>query len=157
MTPSFKLKPGEPRTATGPRPQSGFSLIELMVTVGILAIVASIAVPAYTNYVKRSKLSEAFNQLSAWAMSEEQYFQDNRAYVCGATTGLAQTPSSPNFGYSCALAGNVYTLTATGSSTSTSGFSFTLDSLGTHKTIAAPSGWPTSTSCWINSTSGTCY
>lgn len=44
--------------------QSGFTLIELMITVGILATLLSIAVPSYNSYVVRAKVSEGLSMLS---------------------------------------------------------------------------------------------
>ncbi|HMG58235.1 MAG TPA: type IV pilin protein, partial [Burkholderiales bacterium] len=68
---------------------TGFTLIELMVTVAIIAVLAAIAVPNYTDYVKRGKLQEATSNLLAMRTKMEQYFQDNRSYTTPGAPVLA--------------------------------------------------------------------
>jgi len=139
------------------RLQRGFTLIELMITVAIIGILARVAVPAYLDYVKRGKLAEAFNQLSSCSMTMGQYYQDNRTYVGAdtSTTLASCLTASTNFKYALSnLSATGYTMTATGTSTSATGFTFTVDASGTRATTAAPSGWTTSTSCWMNSRNG---
>jgi type IV pilus assembly protein PilE len=58
----------------------GFTLIELMITVAILAILAAIAIPAYSNYINRAKQSDAIIGLKAAQMAQEQFFSENNAY-----------------------------------------------------------------------------
>lgn len=58
----------------------GFTLVELMITVAILAILATIAIPAYRNYIDRAKQSDAIIGLKAAQMAQEQYFSENNAY-----------------------------------------------------------------------------
>jgi type IV pilus assembly protein PilE len=72
--------------------QRGFTLIELMIAVVIVAILASIAVPSYTDYVVRGKLAEPQSNLAALRVKFEQYFQDNRTYPTG---GCVQAPTTP--------------------------------------------------------------
>lgn len=55
----------------------GFTIIELMITVGIIAVIAAIAIPSYTTYVERSRCSQAQSdllELSQWM--ERQYSTD---------------------------------------------------------------------------------
>ncbi|MCD6322567.1 MAG: prepilin-type N-terminal cleavage/methylation domain-containing protein, partial [Clostridiales bacterium] len=59
----------------------GFTLVELMITVAILAILAAVAIPAYSNYVNRAKQSDAIIGLKAAQMAQEQFFSENNAYA----------------------------------------------------------------------------
>ena len=75
----------------------GFTLIELMITVAIIAILARLAWPSYQNYVTRTKLTQAFNQLSAYSLTMQQVYQDTRSYATrGATSGMASWCSGPD-------------------------------------------------------------
>jgi type IV pilus assembly protein PilE len=60
--------------------QHGFSLIELVVTMLIIAILAAIAVPAYSSYVRKSRRTEAKSALLDIASLEERYFSTNNVY-----------------------------------------------------------------------------
>jgi len=66
------------------RSSQGFTLMEVMIVVAIVAILAAIALPSYTDYVRRGKLPEAFTGLSDYKIKMEQYYQDNRNYGVGA-------------------------------------------------------------------------
>ena len=140
---------------------AGFTLIELMITVAIVGILAAVALPQYKQYSLRGKVSEAFNQLSSCSVALGQFYQDNRTYVNGPCSGSSAgtTVSTPNFTYAfTASSATSYTLQAAGSTSSVTGFTFTLQDDGTRKTTAtsSSSGWPTSTTCWVSSRSGSC-
>ena len=108
---------------------SGFTLLELMITVAILAIIAAIAIPAYSGYILSSRRAECLNELAAIKLAEEEFFLANNRYFDGADAATLQgnsngiyqpTPEAlginrpPNCSYSVAVAGDVYTLTVTG-------------------------------------------
>src|SRR5450631_4724882 len=59
----------------------GFTLIELMIVVAIVAILTTIAYPNYRDYVIRGQLVDATQGLSALRANLERYFQDNRTYA----------------------------------------------------------------------------
>jgi type IV pilus assembly protein PilE len=62
----------------------GFTLIELMITVAIVAILASIAYPSYTGYVIRSNRTAAQAQMMDIANRQQQFLLANRSYVDSA-------------------------------------------------------------------------
>lgn len=61
--------------------QSGFTLIELMITVAIVAILASIALPSYQEHVRRGHRAAAQSEMMDIANRQQQFFLANRAYA----------------------------------------------------------------------------
>ncbi len=74
----------------------GFSLIELMITVTIVGILAAIAIPMYSKYIKGARTSEAISNLGAVAMYEETYFSEFDRYTSAAANPTSvPVPSDP--------------------------------------------------------------
>jgi len=63
------------------RPSLGFTLVELMITVAIVAILASIAIPSYRQYIIRGKRSAAKAVMMDIAIREQQFLLANRVYA----------------------------------------------------------------------------
>jgi type IV pilus assembly protein PilE len=95
----------------------GFTLIELMITVAVVGILATIALPAYTRYVARAKIVEAMTALGDYRIKMEQYFQDNRNYGAPTSACPVAVSASAYFNFSCAVGSAspavAYTATAT--------------------------------------------
>lgn len=66
------------------RKMRGFTLIELMIVIAIVAILAGIGVPAYQNQVKKSKRSDAQAALLSFAAAMERYYTLNGTYAKAA-------------------------------------------------------------------------
>lgn len=132
-----------PMTTLRPR---GFTLVELMVTVAVVAILAGVALPSYNAYITRSRIPAGLEALSSYAMRMEQSYQDTGSY--GTSGCRLAVPAAANFTLSCALsdAGQGYTATATGSG-GLSGYTYSIDHNATRRTVAHPRGVPT-TACW---------
>src|SRR5687768_5028695 len=105
----------------------GFTLLELMIVVAVIALLAAIALPMYTEQVRKGKRAEAVQALGDLQMRQERWRADNPSY--GNTTG-ADAAAGNLFGsvanvsnYNSALryynisvtasSGTGYTLTAT--------------------------------------------
>ncbi len=74
--------------------KEGFTLIELMIVVAIIGILAAIAIPAFINYVKRSKTSEAGSNLKALFTGAAAYY-DSEHWTRGVpAVGVAVAASS---------------------------------------------------------------
>jgi len=61
----------------------GFSLIELMVTVGVIGIVAAIAMPMYTNYMQTASEGVMSNNIETIRLFEEDYKLSEGVYLAG--------------------------------------------------------------------------
>ena len=145
----------------------GFTLIEVMVTVVIVAILAAVALPTYTEYVMRGKIQEATTNLLAMRTKMEQYYQDNRTYVGACVAGtVAPLPTGLKyFTITCTPTptATAYTIVATGGITSgdqsMAGFTYTINEANTRATTAVPTskGWHVpATSCWALKKDGSC-
>ena len=87
----MRSKPFSTRPAPQPR-LAGFTLIELIVAVVIVAILATIAIPSYREYVIRSQRRAAQAAMMEIANQQHQYFVANRAYATNALLGYALPP-----------------------------------------------------------------
>ena len=143
--------------------QQGFTLIEVMVVVAIIAILAAIGIPSYRDYVTRSRVVEATAGLADARAKMEQYFQDNRSYPLGGCVFQPAIPAVTQvqlttmqaFDLVCAnITANTFTVTANGKN-AMAGFTYTIDQQNT-KTSAftgagASAGWTAAApnNCWV--------
>ena len=137
----------------------GFTLIEIMVTVAIIAILVAIGYPSYADYVRRGRITEAISGLSSMRVTMERFFQDNRTYT-GGCPAAALPPNTAYFTYSCTTTAGPpagYTVTATGASTM-AGFVYTIDQNNIRRTtLAGTTGWNgDGSACWVMKKDGSC-
>lgn len=160
------------------RRQQGFTIIELMIVVVVIAVLSAIALPSYSDYVTRSKFAEAHAHLADLRVKMEQYYLDNRRYssnagggTCGIAGGNAPTTQGTKyFDFTCAsssatAAGDqAYVLTATGKSgEGLSGIAFSIDQANAKRTtvtaatpMASKGYTAATTSCWIRKKPAQC-
>ena len=80
--------------------QTGFSLIELIIVVGIVAILASVAYPTYTSSVLKGKRAEGRAALAELMQQQERYLTQNNCYLAfttasnGTATAIAPSPAT---------------------------------------------------------------
>ena len=133
-------------------PSNGFTLIEMMIVVAIIAILASIALPAYQDYILRSRIPEATAGLAAKRVQLETFFDNNRTYVgFDCTTG-----GSANFTFSCTTQNATqYTIQASGQGPM-AGFTYTLNESNARTSTISHSGWSNGDNCWAVRKDGSC-
>jgi type IV pilus assembly protein PilE len=147
------------------RSARGFTLIELMITVAVIAVLSAIALPSYTDYITRSKLTEAHTVLADLRVKMEQRFQDARSYVAGpcAPTG-ANAAQVKYFAFACAAGeptANTFVIQATGLADLT-GIMFTVNESNVRTTVVtaatkmADKGYTGSATCWVTRKGGQC-
>lgn len=71
------------------RAQGGFTLIELMVVLAILLLLVTIAVPAFTDHIRKSRRADAAAFLSDIVARQQQFLLDRRAYATSITAAPA--------------------------------------------------------------------
>jgi len=150
-----------PRAALATR-MPGFTLIEMMIVVALIAILAAIALPSYNDYIRRGQQPEAFNALSDFRAKMEQYYQDNRKYGSGTTCANDATASSWNrfaatkyFNYACTItdgAQQAYSITATGKDGQVKNDVYSIDQNGNRSTSKFK-GATVSAECWLTRSS----
>jgi type IV pilus assembly protein PilE len=103
----------------------GYTLIEVMIALTIIAILTAIAIPAYRGYVSTAREAEGWNNLAALQMAQEEFFLENNTYFAGANNGALKTASGSlweatgsdgiiNFNYAVVGSAGGYVATATG-------------------------------------------
>jgi type IV pilus assembly protein PilE len=144
----------------------GFTLIELMIALVVAGILAAVALPAYTDYVTRGKLSEATAHLSDLRVKMEQRFQDARTYVGGpcAPTGAAASQVK-YFDFSCpaAATATAFTVQAAGKAgTDVAGVTYSINESNVRATVVtsgssmASKGYGSNANCWVTRKGSSC-
>ncbi len=127
--------------------QAGFTLMEAMIVVGLLAIAVSLAIPSYSAYVIRTHRTEAIETLMATAACQERLYIRNNAYDADSCEG-----NSPNGYYAISVTTSnsnqnfVATAAPQGGQTEDSCGSLTITDIGVKQ--AAGEGGDFAQRCW---------
>jgi type IV pilus assembly protein PilE len=83
--------------------QLGFTLVELMIVVAVVAILAGLAFNTYRGYVQRSKRTEAKQILADYAMREEKWRASHSTYTNAIVADLGGATTAPSGNYTFAI------------------------------------------------------
>jgi type IV pilus assembly protein PilE len=150
---------GLPAISTAPHRARGFTLIEVMIVVAIVGVLAAIALPSYSDYVKRGKIIEATQRLSEARVKLEQFYLDNRKYTGGCANVRPGVTGSDTFDLSCSTPSDTtFTVTVTGVPAQGMGsFIYSINEKNEKTTTGVAPGWSAgSGDCWVTRKDGTC-
>ena len=93
-------------------PRKGFTLVELMIVIAIVALLVALAVPSYTHYVRKANRGEAQKLLLNWANNQEIWRAAHTTYADG--TAALGVPTHEKYTFTVSgVTGAAYVLTAT--------------------------------------------
>jgi len=78
---------------THSKQETGLSLIELITVIAIIALLMSIAIPAYQGYIEEARKGECFNEVAAIRLAEEEVFLNTGSYFIGDDVDVLETNS----------------------------------------------------------------
>ncbi len=156
-----------PPLSSARRRSTGFTLIEVMIVVAIVAILAAIVLPSYRSYVIRGRLTEATSKLAGLRGQMEQYFQDNKNYgTASVSCGVPMAPSnSTYFTFSCYLTNDATATTQTDDQSfvlhavgvnDMLGYQYTIDQSTNKKTTNFVGAASLPAACWITRAGDAC-
>lgn len=147
-----------------PTRTTGFTLLEVLITVTIVGILAAIALPQYNDAVTRGKIVDTTVRLGDYRAQMEKWFLDNRSYqsnpVAGTTCGIPPPAAAAKdpFQLACAAATpTTYVITATGRPAAgmSASFVYTVNQTNA-RSSTGPTGWAGNAACWAVRKDGTC-
>ena len=146
------------RSRTQPMPTlRGFSLIELMIVIAIIAVLVAIAIPAYSRYEYRARRADGQNILLSIANAQERYYATNNHFGALSDIGYTATPVlSANGFYTVAMVpasastSQTYTATATPQLAQMNDlcYKLTINSAGKKTPTPASAASSANGSCW---------
>ena len=75
---------------------SGYTLVELMITAAVIAMLAAIAIPSYNGYIDTSKHAAAMTNAELLATFVDNYYYENGSYLAGTYDPAGDTVTLPN-------------------------------------------------------------
>lgn len=122
------------------RGKEGVTLIEVMIVVVIVGILAAVAIPAYNDYITRSRRSDAFTALETVRAAQEMYraekgeYRDTTDFNAGLLPGCSAGMAGSNYSISVARPSTTtFTATAESEEKQDGDFDFRIDQDGTHE------------------------
>lgn len=136
--------------------RNGFTLIELMIVVAVVGILTAIALPSYTSYINRGKITDAIAALADYRIKMEQYFQDNRNYGTASGSCPVTVITSKYFVYTCLVGASTPSVAYTATATSIAGalgaatgdYTYSLNESNA-KSTSKFKGAAVTKSCWL--------